>query len=146
MLPTASARPKSLTTITRLRSHRSISAPTGRLRTRYGTNRSAPAMPAAVGESVIARMSRGKITCDAIEPSVETTCPPQRSMKSRFCSNRGGGTMPPQLTKPLGRSLLLHHLVVALEVAVGHDALLLVERARRGRHRQRNADRARHHA
>jgi hypothetical protein len=80
MLATAIARPMSQRIITALRSHRSMSAPTGRLNTRYGNARSAPAMPAASGELVNARMRSGMTTVEAVDPRVETTCPLHRSM------------------------------------------------------------------
>jgi hypothetical protein len=47
---TAIARPTSQLIITRLRSHRSISAPTGKEKIKYGAARSAEATPAAAGE------------------------------------------------------------------------------------------------
>jgi hypothetical protein len=80
MLATAIARPTSQRIITAFRSQRSMSAPTGRLNTTYGRKRSAPAMPAASGEAVIARMSSGTTTCEAVVPSVDATCALQRSM------------------------------------------------------------------
>jgi hypothetical protein len=57
-----------------------MSAPTGREKIRYGTARSAEAMPAAAGDFVKASISSGKIIDDAVDPRVETTCPPHSSM------------------------------------------------------------------
>jgi hypothetical protein len=80
MLATVRARPISQLIMTRLRSQRSISAPAGSEKIRYGRLASAAAMPAAAGESVIAKISSGYTTYEAEEPSVETTCPLQSSM------------------------------------------------------------------
>jgi hypothetical protein len=55
-------------------------APTGRLNIRYGSALRAPAMPAASGELVRARMRSGMTIVDAVDPRVETTWPLQRSM------------------------------------------------------------------
>src|SRR5438552_9346740 len=52
---------------------------------------SAPAMPAAVGELVIARMRSGKTTPEAVLPRVETNWPLQSSMKSRLRRREGSG-------------------------------------------------------
>jgi hypothetical protein len=41
---------------------------------------SAPAIPAAVGELVMNRTSSGMTIPEAVLPTVETTCPLQRSM------------------------------------------------------------------
>src|SRR4051812_23743004 len=45
-------------------------------------------MPAAAGDPVIARINSGKTTPEAVLPTVEISCPPHSSMKSRL-SHKG---------------------------------------------------------
>jgi hypothetical protein len=64
-----------------LRSHRSTSAPAGRLKSRYGNWRAAASRPARASECVSASISKGRASAEMLVPNVEIVCPLQITQK-----------------------------------------------------------------
>src|SRR5437899_1075320 len=98
--------------MTALRSQRSMSAPAGRLKSRYGRSRIAVSSPASAGEWVSTSTSNGRASVDMFVPSTEIVWPLQSRRKSRLRHKGRGGlsfTVP-----PLRMSLLLLNLYTLL--------------------------------
>src|SRR5215469_15413951 len=79
--PSASQRTTSHQIMVVLRSHRSTSAPAGRLKSRYGNWRAAASRPARASECVSTSISKGSANAEMLVPNVEIVCPLQITQK-----------------------------------------------------------------